>query len=484
MPAVTVTITPGLPSFLKSLKGRDVESSIEQLISLLKRRQICNSRSCAIATAELLRRVVADYRGRDAAGLIERIRAVGNRLVNAQPREMVVGNIIRRVLGLIREIIDQKEGQDDIASDADSPERQEASKRSKLLPSNMSTLSPLKHSVIHPVESTGDDEGTATPASDASSARRPPLLTSHTSFAPSGAPTVTSLFGLFSQPGSSIASTPPNFANSPTTRPIMFADKIFRYDTANGSQDHNIKADVIEGIREILDELDIVDEQISQYALENIHSDEIILTHTSSLTIQRFLLTAARKRKFTVIHVESYPNDSQTTHDVILHGSKKDVAAVDESEEEDRFKPLTAAGIKVIMIPDSAVFAIMSRVNKVILATHSVLANGGLVAAAGAKMIAQVAQAHQTPVVVLTGIYKLSPIYPFDVDELIEWGDAGQVASYESKEFVESVDVINPVFDYVPPELVDLYISNLGSHAPSYLYHVVAEHYDFRDINL
>jgi hypothetical protein len=107
----------------------------------------------------------------------------------------------------------------------------------------------------------------------------------------------------------------------------------------------------------------------------------------------------------------------------------------------------------------------MARVNNVILATHSVLANGGLVAAAGAKMIAQAAQVHQTPVVVLTGIYKLSPIYPFDVEELIEWGDAGVVARYEDAEFVEKVDVVNPVFDYVPPELVNLYISNLSVSA-------------------
>ena len=108
-----------------------------------------------------------------------------------------------------------------------------------------------------------------------------------------------------------------------------------------------------------------------------------------------------------------------------------------------------------------AVFAIMSRVNKVVLATHSVLANGGLIAAAGAKMIAQAAQAHRTPVVVLSGIYKLSPIYPFDTEDLIEWGDAGEVARYEDADFVEKVDVVNPVFDYVPPDLVDLYISNL-----------------------
>jgi translation initiation factor eIF-2B subunit beta len=377
---------------------------------------------------------------------------------------MVVGNIVRRVLGLIREIIDQKDEADESMSEGGSSTPQEGVKRPKLLPSHMSSLSPLKHGATQPAHTTQHEDGIATPTSDASSVRRPPLLTSHTSFAPTGAPSVTSLFGLFSQNGSpSNMSTPPNFANSPTTKPVSFAEKLFRSDASTNQQENsNIKADVIEGIREILDELDVVDEQISQYALENIHADEIILTHTSSLTIQRFLLTAARKRKFTVVHVESYPNDSKSTHDVILHGAKKDVSADDaDGEGEERFKPLTAAGIKVILIPDSAIFAIMSRVNKVILATHSVLANGGLVAAAGAKLIAQAAQAHQTPVVVLTGIYKLSPIYPFDVEELVEWGDAGRVAEYGEGEVVEGVDVVNPCMDYVPPELVDLYISNL-----------------------
>jgi translation initiation factor eIF-2B subunit beta len=107
------------------------------------------------------------------------------------------------------------------------------------------------------------------------------------------------------------------------------------------------------------------------------------------------------------------------------------------------------------------VFAIMSRVNKVILATHTVLANGGLVAAAGAHMIAKAAKEHQIPVVVLSGVYKLSPVYPFDIDELIEHGDAGSVVPYDDGEFVEKVDVENPLYDYVPADLVDLYITNL-----------------------
>jgi translation initiation factor eIF-2B subunit beta len=96
---------PNLDVYLKSLKTAPLESSIEYLVSLLKRRQIRNARPCAIATAELLRIVVAKFRWTDIGKLLERIQQVGQRLIEAQPREMVVGNIVRRVLGMIRYVL-------------------------------------------------------------------------------------------------------------------------------------------------------------------------------------------------------------------------------------------------------------------------------------------------------------------------------------------------------------------------------------------
>jgi translation initiation factor eIF-2B subunit beta len=220
----------------------------------------------------------------------------------------------------------------------------------------------------------------------------------------------------------------------------------------------DVRAEVLEGIGEIIDELGQVDDQIAAYALDHIHSNEIILTHTSSTTVQKFLLKAAAKRKFTVIHAESYPNNHEATHATVSGGSMDD----DDNLGFESFqKPLIEHGITVILIPDSAVFALMSRVNKVILGTHSVLANGGLVAAAGTRVIARAAKVHQTPIVVVSGVYKLSPVYPFDFDSLIEYGDASKVLSYEDGDLVDQIDVQNPIYDYVPAELVDLYITNL-----------------------
>lgn len=327
------------------------------------------------------------------------------------------------------------------------------------LTSNISTFSPLNHGVSGPqsINLRQDSNGSNFDGADGLSAatHRPPLLTSHTSYASVG-PQVTSLFGLLSHPDEpSPMATPPPGAQSPISRAHSRVASI----AENPQLKVDIKAEVIDGIKELIDELEVVDDQIAASALEHIHANEIILTHTSSQTVQKFLMTAARKRKFTVVHAEAYPNDHVDTHSAVMHGGRKNDG--DNEEAEERWKPLTAMGIQVIVIPDSAVFALMSRVNKVILAPHAVLANGGLIAATGALTIAEAAKMHQTPVVVVSGVYKLSPVYPFDMEELIEYGDPGKVIGFNEGDLVENADVENPIYDYVGADLVDLYITNL-----------------------
>ncbi|KAI9376818.1 hypothetical protein BJX61DRAFT_4738 [Aspergillus egyptiacus] len=434
MLATSALSTPGLASFLKSLKTNPIDTSIDNLISLLKRRQIRHSRSCATATAHLLRSVISATRTSDASKLIERVQSVGRRLIAAQPREMVVGNIVRRVLGLIRDEAEDDRDSGFILSETGSESLPQTPRAGD--------DSDVRHH---------DDYGFGRSASKPISS-----LAAHP----------ISMFSLLShpEPETSLPCTPA--ASSPTGR--------------FPPQNKDIRAEVLDGINEIIDELGQVDDQIAAYALDHIHSNEIILTHTSSTTVQKFLLKAAAKRKFTVIHAESYPNNHEATHATVSGKAHTD----DELLSTEAFqKPLIAHGITVILIPDSAVFALMSRVNKVILGTHSVLANGGLVAAAGTRVIARAAKVHQTPVVVVSGVYKLSPVYPFDFDSLIEYGDSSKVIGFEDGELVEQIDVQNPLYDYVPAELVDLYITNLGGHAPSFLYRIVSDHYRKEDIS-
>lgn len=380
---------------------------------------------------------------------------------------MVVGNIVRRVLGMIRDEAkedrnDENSGFSDSASSSQvgSPSREPSASVADrpTISSSISTFSPLRHSALGPLPNTeiASDDTLESRASQEQTSR-PPLMTSHTSYAVlNGVPVQQSMFNLLSATPSPM-STPPG-THSPVGKSTMNGASL---SNRISSSTRDLKGEIIEGVGEIIDELGQVDEQIAAYAQEHIHSNEIILTHSSSRTVQKFLLKAAAKRKFTVIHVESYPNDHEDTHASIM-GSLKDDDEDDELGSEAFQGTLTAAGITVVLITDAAVFALMSRVNKVILATHTVMANGGLVAAAGARIIAKAAHKHRTPVIVLSGVYKLSPQYPFnDLEGIIEYGDTGKVISYEEGDLVDKVDVDNPLYDYVPPDLVDLYITNL-----------------------
>lgn len=353
-----------------------------------------------------------------------------------------------------------KEDRKDDASDSTSYSQMGSPHREHNDPSNVggppSTFSPLRFSTSDDPDSedtNGDDmfDGKAQGAS------RPPLMTSHASYAAvSGVPVQQSMFNLLSAT-TSPASTPPG-AQSPHGKSNLNAASLpLRISTS--SQD--LKAEVIGGIEEIIDELDQADDNIAELAHEYIHSNEVILTHSSSKTVQKFLLEAAKKRKFTVIVAESYPNDHEATHTSVAGKISGDPENFDELSAPKFSKSLSDAGVTVILMTDASIFAIMSRVNKVILATHAVIANGGLIAAAGARIIAKAARVHRTPVIVLSGIYKLSPEYPFEFESLIEYGDPGNIVRYQDGALVENLEVDNPVYDYVPPDLVDLYITNM-----------------------
>ncbi|KAK9456943.1 hypothetical protein V1511DRAFT_495727 [Dipodascopsis uninucleata] len=355
-------------------KDKDLNTQIESFIAQIKRRQISGSYDVAIATAQLLLRVVSAARWTHVDQLITQIKIVGKRLQSAQPKELACGNVVRRVLALIRE-----ESEDD-TQDSDSG---------------------------------------------------------------NNSPLISSMFSLLS-------------TNDAYSKSDDSLEKLGKKD---------LKPYIIEGIQELIDEMRSIDESIASMSVEMIHENETLLTPTpSSRTVLKFLLRAAQKRKFTVLVTDVFPNDVEKTHEF----SKK----------------LAQAGIETTIITDAMVYSIMGRVGKVILGTNTVLANGGFLASSGAAMICQCANAHRTPVVVATGLYKLSPMYPFDIESLIEVGDTGKVLEFEDGDLVDKLNVVNPLYDYVPPEFVDLYVTNLGGYSPSFMYRLVLDHYRQEDVNL
>ena len=369
-----------------------------------------------------------------------------------------MGNVVRRVLGVIR---DEAEEDRDGEGSETGTDRARTSRAGQVSPferraqsSSSSASSPLRHGALNSQDLSTPDIAITNLKDDGSSQSRS-LNSPQPSFAAgTSQPLLRSMFSLLSHPNSN--------TTSPTATPGTQSpggDSSHRFeDLRDTDAVKDLRAEVVEAIEEIIEELNTADDQIAGHALDHIHSNEVILTHTSSVTVQKFLLKAAGKRKFTVIFAESFPNEHESVHATVT-GSLKGNS---NSAGPDRFhKSLTAAGITVILVPDSAVFALMSRVNKVILGTHAVLANGSLVAATGSRSIAKAASMHKTPVVVLSAIYKLSPTYPFCTDSLIEYGDTNKILSSDDSDLIETVEVDNPLYDYVPSDLIDLYITNL-----------------------
>jgi translation initiation factor eIF-2B subunit beta len=124
-------------------------------------------------------------------------------------------------------------------------------------------------------------------------------------------------------------------------------------------------------------------------------------------------------------------------------------------------KALSSAGISTFLVPDSSIYAIMSRVSKVILGAHAILANGGMFAITGTLLAANAAHAHSTPVVVCAGQFKFTPLWNLYHDHgALDFSDPSVVLGFEEGNLVDKVDVINPYYDYVRPDLIDTFITN------------------------
>lgn len=122
---------------------------------------------------------------------------------------------------------------------------------------------------------------------------------------------------------------------------------------------------------------------------------------------------------------------------------------------------LAKAKIKTTLISDAAIFAMMSRVNKVIIGTHTVMANGGLRAISGTHTVAQAAKHYSVPVLVLLPLYKLAPLYHYSGNGFnCQVSPIHGVIDSTNASLLERIHAYNPMFDYVPPDLVTLFISN------------------------
>ncbi|AJV47693.1 Gcd7p [Saccharomyces cerevisiae YJM1190] len=360
----------------------DVNVTVDTFVAKLKRRQVQGSYAIALETLQLLMRFISAARWNHVNDLIEQIRDLGNSLEKAHPTAFSCGNVIRRILAVLRDEVEED---------------------------TMSTT----------VTSTSVAE-----------------------------PLISSMFNLLQKP----EQPHQNRKNS------------------SGSSSMKTKTDyrqvAIQGIKDLIDEIKNIDEGIQQIAIDLIHDHEILLTPTpDSKTVLKFLITARERsnRTFTVLVTEGFPNNTKNAHEFA--------------------KKLAQHNIETLVVPDSAVFALMSRVGKVIIGTKAVFVNGGTISSnSGVSSVCECAREFRTPVFAVAGLYKLSPLYPFDVEKFVEFGGSQRILPRMDPR--KRLDTVNQITDYVPPENIDIYITNVGGFNPSFIYRIAWDNYKQIDVHL
>ncbi|WRX12834.1 Initiation factor 2B-related - like 1, partial [Theobroma cacao] len=408
-------------------KMPDTQALVNDFLNQLKKRKIEGSQATAKQTAELLRSVISQTRvpyTNQAGALIDSVKAVGERLIAANPVELAVGNIVRRVLHIVRE--------EDVS----------------LTTAAMAGLN---------LSAVSDDED------DADRDDRPVLSAAAVAAASRSTLRPPSLQTLLEDVPDSAAVPHTSSSGGDSEGKSKSADK--------SSRSRKLKHDVIEAVNELIQDINTCHEQIAEQAVEHIHQNEVILTLGSSRTVLEFLCAAKeKKRSFRVFVAEGAPR----------------------YQGHLLAKELVARGLQTTLITDSAVFAMISRVNMVIVGAHAVMANGGVIAPVGLNMVALAAQKHAVPFVVLAGSHKLCPLYPHNPEvllnelrspsELLDFGEFSDCMDFGSGNGAPLLHVVNPTFDYVPPKLVSLFITDTGGHNPSYMYRLIADYYSADDL--
>ncbi|XP_065574271.1 translation initiation factor eIF2B subunit beta-like isoform X2 [Artemia franciscana] len=214
---------------------------------------------------------------------------------------------------------------------------------------------------------------------------------------------------------------------------------------------------LIEASQIFTDELCHGEETISNKASDFIKTGETILTYGCSSYVKRFLLKAAETQKFTVVYVSS--------------GSK--------SLDSEMVKAFSSRqSLRVVVIPHSNVFAMMPRVTTIVVEPQAVYANGGFMAVSGMHVIALAALHYSKTFLVCGPTTKYSPKYGTARDEAFDKiQPADDMLPSIDKNLLGQAYALNSLYDYVPPELVTLFITETGDHPPGYCYRIVREIY-------
>jgi eIF-2B alpha/beta/delta-like uncharacterized protein len=187
-------------------------------------------------------------------------------------------------------------------------------------------------------------------------------------------------------------------------------------------------------------------EESSKIASRRITNNETILTNSYSIFVKKTIEKAFADGK----SLKVYVTESRPTGEGIKFAAE-----------------LSDRGIETYLIVDSAVRFFMKEVDKVLLSSEAISANGAVVNKIGTSLIALAAHEARVRVYVVSSTLKFSP--GTLIGELVEIPEI-EISDYmpEGWDRLKALRPRSPLFDVTPPSFIDAIITEKGVIAPEF----------------
>ena len=224
---------------------------------------------------------------------------------------------------------------------------------------------------------------------------------------------------------------------------------------------------ILEKIDNLISEIKSISEAITEKKeiKDLIEDGDIILTSNYSEQIVKILAENKKTKNFKVFVCESAP----------------------KLREKSMVEELKKINLDITIIEDDDIFSVMKNFKvKVFLGAKAILVNGGLITYGGAYNICLLANKFSNPVIIVGGTTKLTPMYSFKHELYNEYLSPdlifGKNMDYEGD--ISNIQFNTPSLDYVPPNLISMYATDIGILNPKFLYKHFNDMYDLEDYEI
>ena len=225
---------------------------------------------------------------------------------------------------------------------------------------------------------------------------------------------------------------------------------------------------ILDGINNLISEIRTISKTITERKeIQDLISDgDIILTSNYSEQVAKILAENKKTKNFKVFVCESAP----------------------KLRKKSQVEELKKIKLDLTVIEDDDIYSVMKKFTKVkiLLGAKAILVNGGLISYGGAYNICLLAKMFSNPVIIAGGTTKLTPMYSFKHEIYNEYLSPdlifGKNMDYQGD--ISNIQFNNPSLDYVPPNLISMYATDIGILNPNYLYKNFNDMYHVEDYEI